>query len=196
MYKRPPIHLLDKCFLDLETSGLLPDSEILELAYIITDKTATTVKLEYSCKVLPTQPVPEEAAAINGYDKLIWELEAVSLAQAMRKLAVDVKDCVFLAHNREFDWRYIMRDLKKVTGYGWPGPWNGGDTMAMAFPLLMSGDIPNQKLESLVNYMGLQQEAAHAALSDCNDCRLLYIRLMEIWNAKPIPVGQLPLISG
>ena len=111
-------------FFDCETGGLDPDvSDMVEVAWLLTDPSGQTVFEEFSTKVLPMLPVDPAAARINGYDPDVWAREAVEQSIAMRRLVGVSKDAVFVGHNAQFDWRYVFSALRRA-GLMWGGDYH------------------------------------------------------------------------
>lgn len=178
--RRPAIKDCNLLFFDCETSGLSPvEHEIIEMGCILTDSTGRDILKEYSAKILPTKPVSKEAADLNGYTAEKWAGEAISLSTAMREFLVLAKDATLVAHNAPFDWSFLaaaMQQLaQKFTGY-----YHKADTVALAWPLLKAGRVPNVKLETLSAFFSIDNEAAHTAMSDVKTCREIYLKLMNL----------------
>jgi DNA polymerase-3 subunit alpha (Gram-positive type) len=181
-FQRKPISEANLLFVDLETSGLsATNDEIIELAAILTDPTGRMVLKEYSTKVFPEKPVHPKAAAVNGYTVEKWAGSAVSLNVAMKEFIVMAKDTVMVAHNIDFDWRFIEENIKKLQ-MRWPGYFNRACTMNLSFPLLKKGVVENCKLGTICDFFSIDKGEAHTALSDVNSCRQAYLKLMELMH--------------
>jgi DNA polymerase III alpha subunit (gram-positive type) len=186
--RRVTVPEADLLVVDLETSGVKhTEHEIIELACIRTDPTGATVLDEFCCKVLPTRPVPEEAAQVNGYNEALWLAEAWSLDAALRELMQRADQTLFVAWNKRFD-RDFLEAAMRPRNLRWSGPYPagfGGDPMELAWPLLKAGLIPNRKLGTVAAYFGLDQGVeAHRALSDARTCLAVYRKLMTMWRQE------------
>jgi DNA polymerase III epsilon subunit-like protein len=174
------------CFTDTETTGLDPyDDEIIQIAAIKVmhhpEDPAKVVRLDnctMELKIKPTKPVPPEVAKLNGYDPEVWEKEAVSLEEAMEKYEKFVMWTNFGGQNPAFDKAFIMQAFKKC-GIDWPRMqgYRLIATEMLAWPLLLTGKIPNVKQETLVNYFKLGKQT-HDALDDVEQCVEIYTRLI------------------
>jgi DNA polymerase III epsilon subunit-like protein len=181
---RPAVKDCNLLFFDCETSGLSPIyHEMIEVGCILTDPTGRTVLKEYEAKILPTKPVDPNAAAVNGYSAEKWASEAVSLSLALKEVVSMAKDAVLVAHNAAFDWGFLESAIRQ-NAMRYPGPYHKCDTVAMAWPLLKEGKVPNLKLQTLTEYFKISHLDAHTALSDVRACRDLYLRLMELVHIK------------
>lgn len=174
-------------FFDSETGGLDPGKhDMIEVACIVTDPAGTDVLAEYSAKVFPVRPVDPDAARINGYTAEKWASEAIQPKVAMDHMLDMAKDCVFVAHNAPFDWGFFQPAMRARDRH-WRGSYHKIDTCALAVPLLKAGRVQDVKLATLVKFFGGHQEAAHSALSDVRDCRMIYLKMMERYAAVEWP---------
>jgi DNA polymerase III alpha subunit (gram-positive type) len=181
MSRRPAVRECNLLFLDVETGGLsAADRDIVEIACVLTDPTGMTILAEYVSKVLPTNPVDAQAAAINGYDQEKWAAEAVSLNTAMVKVLELARNAVMSCHNSPFDKAFIDAALRRCS-MRWTGNYHTLDTCALSRPLLLAGLVDNVKLETMTKFFGIDHEA-HRALGDVHACRQVYLRLMEIYG--------------
>lgn len=177
---RPAVKDCNLLFFDCETSGLSPVyNEIIELGCILTDPTGHTVLKEYCAKVKPTKPVDPNAAAVNGYTEEKWASEAISLSAALKEVVSMAKDAVFVAHNAAFDWSFLEMAMRQ-NAMRYPGTYHKCDTVALSWPLLKEGKVPNVKLGTLTQFFSIKHDDAHTALSDVRACRDLYLKLMEL----------------
>jgi DNA polymerase-3 subunit epsilon len=179
MAPRPPIKDLNLFFFDSETGGLSPlTSDMIEVACVVTDPTGQIVQDEYCAKVYPERPVDPGAARINGYTQEKWAAEAITLDAAMVRMLKMAQNTLFTAHNAPFDWGFFEHAMAK-RAMRWPSDYHRVDTVALAFPLLRAGMVPNLKLTTLTEDFNIPHDNAHTALSDARACRGVYLKLME-----------------
>ena len=174
------------CIFDTETGGLEPHHPTIQFALVAMDDTSfeeidsMEVKLHFN--VADCEP---EALALNHYDPVVWEKEAVdSLTARMRmdaffrrhdtlrlisKRGKPYTTARLIAHNAEFDVARL-RELwgKEYTPFCW---WYALDTVQLAlwtFYRTNPHERPdNYRLETLCQYFGITTEGAHDALTDC-----------------------------
>lgn len=171
---------------DVETGGLDPDEhEILEIAAVRLDANfdiaMSTSEVEdnvYHRYVLPTRPVPEEAAKINGYSEQRWaSVGAVSLEEAMKPLLVMMEGAVPAGQNPIFDKGFIMKGFDKL---GWKRPkmdYHLIDVAGIVNPLYLAGMIPGVSLRHTVEFFGLGAQL-HGAKADLIHAIQVYKRMM------------------
>lgn len=175
-----PVNKCNLFFFDSETSGLDPNkNELIEVAAIITDPNAEKILWEYTARTFPTHDVDPRAAAINGYTKEAWEGTAIPLDEAMNELVLHSRDAVFIAHNVAFDWGFMQVAMAKRM-QRWAGDYHKIDTVALAWPLLSKGLVPNVKLTTLSDYFKIPHENAHTAMADARACMEVYKKLMKM----------------
>ena len=174
-------------FFDCETGGLNNrTSDLVEAAWILTDKTGNKVLNSINMRIFPSRPVDPRAAAVNGYDVNEWRTTAYNLDTVMDILLHDAKDAIFVGHNAAFYWGFIEASLASIEKK-WTGDYHRLCTASLAWPLMAAGKIEKVRLESLTAYFGIQHEA-HRAMGDASAMRQIYLRLMELYS--PIIVNS------
>lgn len=192
MYSRPSSFKgYNLFFFDCETGGLNPyQSDMVEVAAILTDPTGENILEEFEAKVLPKKPVGPKAAAVNGYSQEKWAAEnAVELDGPMYKMISMAKNAIFTAHNAPFDWSFFETALIQ-RAQKWPSDYHRYCTVSMAMPLLRNGVVPNLKLTTLAPFFGVKHENAHTALADVHACRGVYLELMKIYDGAIAAYAQ------
>lgn len=94
--------LRDICVLDLETTGLDPQTnEIIEMGAILNGK-------EFEVKIKPKRidNADEGALEINGYNEKDWE-DAIDSHDAFADLYDFAKGTKLMAYNVTFDWSFL-----------------------------------------------------------------------------------------
>lgn len=181
MYVKKPVSAQNIMFIDTETGGLSPrDSDIVQIAVVLTDPRAENVLAEWETKVKPRKPVHPRAAAVNGYNEAAWR-DAPEIDEVIRYLADQSKGTVFGAHNMPFDWAFVEAAME-AAGVRWRGAWHKIDTLTLSYPLLHAGLVPDVKLATLCEFFEIEQEKAHDALSDVRNCMEIYRRLMGVYG--------------
>lgn len=158
------------CFLDCETTGLLPtEHKLIEIGIVLWSTTLATVIEQWSTLVHADS---NEAESINHIPvaALADAYESKMLLPAMSRLMGRAD--VVLAHRAEFD-----RGFVEAT---WPGladkrPW-ACTKYDVDFPLSKSGD----SLVQVAISHGVPVVEAHRALTDCVLLRRIFERCVEL----------------
>lgn len=186
-------------FVDLETGGLAPDAEILQVACIITDPSGRHVLWRGVDTVTPEHPelLEPSAIAINGYTAEAWST-SVPLKQALQRitdqmgsLMAEGDSIMFVAHNSPFDVPRLTAAIEAAGLSLPPGGHHSIDTATLAWPLVKSGVLPGQSLAALCDHFGLARDHPHDALSDTDDCRQVYVRLMRLYLPLRLRLARL-----
>ena len=146
----------DYVVLDLETTGLNPDSElIIEFAAIKVRNGRVTDTFQQLCDPgFPISPVITDITGISN--------EMVRFCPNPRQVLPDFLDFIgddfVVGHNVLFDVRFVVRSAEIFRN-------NYIDTMKI-FRKLHS-TLPHHRLSDMVEFYNKTNETAHRALSDC-----------------------------
>lgn len=168
----------DLVFIDSETTGLDSDfNEAIEWAAIRVSKNGQETTFE--ARVKPTYPerFHPKAMEVNGYTKEGWETTPLesSVAAGMAKIC---QGAILVGHNVPFDEGFLRAFLKK---HGLEPTWHYHklDTMALAWPLVGSGEISGLSLSNLCAWANTTQPTPHRAMADARCVQVVYEKLME-----------------
>lgn len=163
---RPCPTTLPRVYIDVETTGVEDQDQIIEFAAVEEDGSVTKFRVK------PTVPVHPAALKVNGYTEEGWA-DAISQEEAAQRIAETVKRKVVVAHNLEFDRRMINHLLKK---YNKPRIGSHGIcTLQLALALL--ADEPGHESVSLVAVcytLGIPYQQAHTAEGDAKLVREVF----------------------
>jgi DNA polymerase III epsilon subunit-like protein len=174
--------LPDLLFIDTETSGLNPDTDvIIEVAAVRWSYTRGIVR-QFEARLMaqdgsfPT--VPPNVAAINGYSRMRWAHTAVSYLDGLKAFYAEMDaDTLLTAANAPFDLAFLGRapiQRPKTWSY------HAFDLSTFIFSeLVVPGMIPKPKLQEAARFLGLGEQE-HTALSDCLLAVRVYERLLEV----------------
>jgi len=181
---RPPPPKFDLAFTDVETSGIdEKEHQILELAIVRLDPRTMVEKQRYHRYFMPTKPVPEEAARINGYSEALWRERG---AEEMR--GEDLTDIGNVLHGAAFAGQVVGFDKRFL--------WAAHDRMARPYPtmdyhmidiavfgwpLVIAGRTRGLSLKYTRKFFGLPGEQAHTALCDVLDEIEVYKFFMQAY---------------
>jgi len=170
---------------DLETTGILPGVDrIVEIGAVrfFNGK----VEAVYSTLVDPQIPIPEGASRVNGItDDMVTGKPTID--RLLESFADFCKEDILVAHNAAFDAQFLTADIKKHES---PAP-KGLilDTYSMAKKVYPG--LPNYKLGTLVQHLGIPSTQFHRAEEDASYCGQLFIKMIE----KISPSGIIPNVE-
>ena len=158
---------------DLETTGILPGVDrIVEIGAVRFN--GTDVDGVFSTLVDPEIPIPEEATRVNNITN-----EMVSGKPTIETLLASFAEfCgedLIVAHNASFDAQFLTADIVKHES---PAP--AGtiiDTYAIAKKVFPG--LPNYKLGTLIQHLGITATNFHRAEEDASYCGQLFVKICE-----------------
>lgn len=159
---------------DLETTGLEFDKdEIIEVALVRFENGEPVDSLD--CLVKPAsaelRPFIESLTGISRAD-----LEsAEDFASLAGKICSFVGDLPLVAHNANFDSKFLKQSMKKVgIAFDNVRVWDSLTLSRIAYQ-----DVPNHRLDTLTQELGIERSRAHRALPDADACGKLFVMAYE-----------------
>lgn len=154
--------------IDVETTGLSDDSEIIEVGLAIVEDGA--VVRTWQSLVRPEKPIPKDIAIMTGISN-----EMVADAPAWSEIEDEFLQVIdghwLLAHNYLFDKGRVEFQL----GRSLPNDWLDSHDMAKLFlPTLSS-----YKLVSIATHLHIPDTNHHRALNDAVVCAQVFLKLMD-----------------
>lgn len=154
------------CF-DLETTGLSPEkNEIIEIGAVKVSEGKVIDRFMHFVK--PDTPISDMVTGITGITNAM-----VADAGPTDRIIFDFiqfcGDYPVLGHNLMFDYRFMQRYAQK---YYMEFEHKGVDTLKIARKVLT--ELPSKSLESLCEYYGIVNTAAHRAYHDALATAKLY----------------------
>ncbi len=147
-------------FVDVETTGLDIDEgdRVCEVALLRVHRGQEVMR--WSSLVHPGRPMPPRATAINGItDQML--ATAPGFDRIVSTLSPMLCDTVFIAHNAQFDARFLRHEFGLVQ---WElPPLAVVDTLALAQAWHR---FPHNSLQTIAESFGLSNTVRHRALAD------------------------------
>jgi DNA polymerase III subunit epsilon len=162
---------------DTETTGLHASDRLVELAGV--RFRGEEVEAEWTSLVNPGVPIPEAASSIHGLRD--GDVAAAPLATAVLPAFLGfIQGAALVGHNSPFDVRVLALELLRA---GLPLPDNPVlDTCALSRRLGL--DVPNHRLGTLAQALGVRCGTGHRALADARVAReLLRAYLQQLGDA-------------
>jgi DNA polymerase III subunit epsilon len=144
---------------DIETTGgLAKRDKIIEIAIIVTD--GTQILKEFSTLVNPQRSIPNEITRITGITTSMV-IDAPMFYEIAREIIEYTEDCIFVAHNVNFDYSIIKEEFASL-GYTYSRKQLCTVKLTRkAFPGLRS-----YSLGSLIENFDISVNARHRAYDD------------------------------
>ena len=167
---------------DLETTGFLSGvDQIVEIGAVkYVDGEVDSV---FSTLIDPRKPMPEAASKVNGItdDMLIGKPKIEDVLPGFAEFCGDE---ILVAHNAMFDFQFIVADINKYESKAPRGILL--DTFSIAKKVFPG--LPNYKLGTLVQHLGIEASNFHRAEVDASYCAQLFEQMIgKISNSKQMP---------
>jgi len=162
--------------IDVETTGISPEKErIIEIG-AFRPETGDVFKT----LINPGRPLPERITELTGItdEMLSGAPEEPEAIWAWLEFMGD--DVILLGHNICFDHSFLVQAIRRC-GYEEP-QFLGIDTLKLS--RVLCPELPNKKLETMVEHFGLTNERAHRAFEDARVTVEVYRRLKAM-NKEP-----------
>ncbi len=177
---------------DLETTGTLPGVDrIVEIGAV--RYVGGQVDAVFSTLVDPQIPIPAGASRVNGIsDEMV--MGKPTIETLLEPFAEFCAGDIMVAHNSPFDVGFLTADIKKHESRAGRG--HIFDTYAMAKKIFPG--LPNYKLGTLVQHLGIEATQFHRAEQDASYCGQLFIKMVEkiFGNVQVAPVDNLITLMG
>lgn len=182
-----PLSELDYCAVDVETSGLSMSSRLVEVGAVRFNLSGDC--FEFQSLVNPCEQVWPRATGIHGItDDMVRR--APRAEDVLPGLLNFMRGCVFLAHNAAFDVRMIANELARAR---LEQPENHVlCTIGLARKRL--GGVPDYRLSTLVDHLGIDVGSLHNALPDAHAAR--HVFLAGVRGVEVEPLSSTPGLLG
>jgi exonuclease, DNA polymerase III, epsilon subunit family len=164
---------LSYAVVDVETTGTGAGSgdRITEVAAVVVR--GGEVVHRFETLVNPERPIPPMITALTH---ITWEMvkDAPRFGDICDELLSVLSGHVFVAHNAEFDWRFVSSEVARATGRRLEG--RRLCTVRLARKVLPH--LPSRRLDSLAHYYGVEIADRHRALGDADATARILLRLL------------------
>lgn len=157
---------------DLETTGLDPSiSEIIEIGAVKIEKGKEVE--EFHTLVRPRANISQVSSEITGIT-MDMLTDKPPLEEVLPEFLEFIGDSVLVAHNANFDYRFIRYWIKKLTGEEWQHCYI--DTLALAKALL---DMRSYSLDKITEKLNLGSFNHHRALDDAKMTAKIFLNFLR-----------------
>ena len=150
--------------LDVETTGLNDDSEIIEIGLVVVEN--GEIIREWQSLVKPQKPIPKDISIMTGITPSMVK-DAPRWADIEDELLSIIEGKMLLAHNFAFDKGRIEFQLERTLENNWL------DTHDMAKLFLPT--LTSYKLMSIAFHLHIPDSAHHRALNDATVCAQVFL---------------------
>jgi DNA polymerase III subunit epsilon len=172
--ERDELASLSYVVVDVETTGTSPwrGDRITEIAAIVVRDGVVAERFE--TLVNPERPIPPMITALT---QINWEM--VKDAPRFRDICDDLvrvlSGHVFVAHNVDFDWRFVSSEVHRASGQRLSG--RRLCTVRLARRVLPQ--LRSRRLDSVANYYGVEILARHRAAGDAVATAHVLLRMLD-----------------
>ncbi|HEY8795528.1 MAG TPA: 3'-5' exonuclease [Gemmatimonadaceae bacterium] len=173
-FERDELASLSYVVVDVETTGMSPWSgdRITEIAAIVVRDGVVAERFE--TLVNPERSIPP---MITNLTQINWEMvkDAPRFRDVCEQVVSVLRGHVFVAHNAEFDWRFVAAEVQRATGQRLSG--RRLCTVRLARRVLPQ--LRSRRLDSVANYYGVEILARHRAAGDAVATAHVLLRLLD-----------------
>ncbi|HKV50024.1 MAG TPA: 3'-5' exonuclease [Gemmatimonadaceae bacterium] len=176
--KRDELGELSYAVVDTETTGMRAwhGDRITEIAAVVVRD--GTVCERFETLVNPERPIPRMITALTHIDAAMVR-DAPVFADVCDELLRVLEGHVFVAHNAEFDWRFVSAELVRARGQRLVG--RKLCTVRLARRVLP--DVRSRRLDSLARHYGIEIVDRHRAGGDAHATAHVLLRLLDAARA-------------
>ena len=170
--------------IDVETTGISPEKERLIEIGAFRPETGEI----FRTLIYPGRPLPERITELTGITDEMLEgapEESEAVAALLDFLG---EDRILLGHNIAFDHSFLVQAIRRC-GYEEP-QFFGIDTLKLS--RVLCPELPNKKLETMVEHFGLTNERAHRAFEDARVTVEVY-RCLKALGKEPSLFEPVPM---
>jgi DNA polymerase III subunit epsilon len=171
-----PSALADESFVvvDVETTGSRPyaGDRVTEIAVVHVHRgVATTV---FDTLLNPERSIPPAIVAITN---ITWEMvkDAPRFADVCEQLLGVLEGHFFVAHNANFDWRFLSAEIERATRR----PLHGRRLCTVRLARRLLPQLSRRNLDALSRYYGVENGARHRAGGDATATAQILLRLLD-----------------
>ncbi len=183
---KQPIHDTSFCVLDLETTGLDINTDVIINIGAVKLKKGKITKL-FEAYTKPPIPIPPESTEFHGMVDAMFE-DKPTVGEVLPELLQFIGDSVIVGHHIFFDIKMLHRHLKELYGVGIDDTvWL--DTMFLY--QMAHEDQKHQPLEHLLERYCVQCDQRHTALGDVVATAKVFVKILKELPPSYTTIGDL-----
>ena len=174
------------CVFDTETTGFDPRKNDMLTEIAICKVKDGKIIDEFTTFINPERNIPKEVQNLTHITEDMVK-DAPTIEEVLPKILDFFGDSILVAHNADFDINFLQYFVEK---YGYQDRFNNLiiDTLMIAREIYYY--LPNKKLGTIVEDLGIELEGAHRAINDTRATAKMFIRMQEDLNKKNIDINS------
>ena len=174
------------CVFDTETTGFDPRKNDMLTEIAICKVKDGKIIDEFTTFINPERNIPKEVQDLTHITEDMVK-DAPTIEEVLPKILDFFGDSILVAHNADFDINFLQYFVEK---YGYQDRFNNLiiDTLMIAREIYYY--LPNKKLGTIVEDLGIELEGAHRAINDTRATAKMFIRMQEDLNKKNIDINS------
>lgn len=170
---RAPLADLDFAVVDVETTGGAPlaGDRITELAAVRIR--GGQVVASFESLVNPGRPIPPAVTALTNISQRMVA-RAPRFGEVIDELRDVLEGAIFVAHNADFDWRFLGAELVRCRGVHLRGP----RVCTLRLARRLHPELPRRSLRALTDYYAIEFDSWHRAGPDARATTDLFVRFL------------------
>jgi len=159
--------------IDTETTGMNPaqGDRITEIAVVVVRE--GQLAETFSTLINPERPIPPFITSLTHISHEMVK-DAPRFADICDELLRVMEGHIFVAHNAEFDWKFLRAEVQRASGRRLMAP--RLCTVKLARRILPQ--LPSRRLDALSHYYGVSNDARHRAGGDAHATAQILLRLL------------------
>lgn len=176
-----PLIEYDFAVIDFETTGFRHSTAgvppvAVEVAIVEVSKDGQ-IGEKWTTRFNPLRPIEPSASRVHGMTASMLENEP-TFQDMLEEIKTRIVGKTLVAHNAEFESRILRNELSRFNGHGLRGkPFVFIDTVREM--RRVAPNLPNHKLETVLDYYGIHNKSPHSALGDAEATAELFSRLLK-----------------
>ncbi len=164
---------------DIETTGFSSINDaIIEIGAVKVQNREIVAR--FSELVNPKRSIPYNITELTGIsDTMVYDKE--SIEEILPRFMEFSRDCVFVAHNSDFDTSFIKENCKRLS---LPYDNIAVDTVELSRALLT--DLKRHKLDVVAKRLGISLENHHRAVDDAEATAQIFLKFLEMLEERGV----------
>lgn len=176
----------DLVFVDVETTGLAPESRVIEFAVYRTKPSEVFRFFENeirSWKIMPPEGcyIELKAIEINGFSRELWE-GALPFWQLSSEFTEYLHDAIVAGWNVSFDIMMLENEYRRFDTNRMPWYYHSFDVASLMLPLYLRGEVKSLSLRNACDYFRVSNRGAHSAKGDVMRMVEVFYNMRKIYD--------------